>query len=100
MAQSGKPFLGTIMSVSNHKPYTYREGRIPEDPDKPSRTREKAVKYSDWCLGRFFEKARKESYWTNTVFVVVADHGARVYGSQDIPIFSYEIPWVILAPPW
>ena len=98
MAQSGKPFLGTIMSVSNHKPYTYPRGRIPEDPDKPSRTREKAVKYSDWCLGRFFEKARKESYWTNTVFVVVADHGARVYGSQDIPIFSYEIPWVILGP--
>jgi arylsulfatase A-like enzyme len=29
---------------------------------------------------------------------VVADHGARVYGSQDIPIFSYEIPWVILGP--
>jgi arylsulfatase A-like enzyme len=29
---------------------------------------------------------------------VVADHGARVYGSQDIPIFSYEIPIVILGP--
>jgi arylsulfatase A-like enzyme len=28
----------------------------------------------------------------------VADHGARVYGSQDIPIFSYEIPLVILGP--
>jgi phosphoglycerol transferase MdoB-like AlkP superfamily enzyme len=42
--------------------------------------------------------AKKEPFWTNTVFVVVADHGARVYGSQDIPIFSYEIPWVILGP--
>jgi len=28
----------------------------------------------------------------------VADHGARVYGSQSIPIFSYEIPLVILGP--
>jgi len=98
LAQTGKPFLGTIMSVSNHKPFTYPAGRIPEDPNKPARTREKAVKYSDWCLGQFFEKARKEAFWTNTVFVVVADHGARVYGSQAIPIFSYEIPLVILGP--
>ena len=98
LARAGKPFLGTILSVSNHKPYTYPRGRIPEDPDFPMRTREKAVKYSDWCLGQFFENAKKESFWTNTVFVVIADHGARVYGSQDIPIFSYEIPWVILGP--
>jgi phosphoglycerol transferase MdoB-like AlkP superfamily enzyme len=98
LAQAGKPFLGTILSVSNHKPFTYPRGRIPEDPDKPRRTREKAVKYSDWCLGQFFEMAKKETFWTNTLFVVLADHGSRVYGSQDIPIFSYEIPFVILGP--
>jgi len=95
--ETGKPFLGTIMSVSNHKPYTYPPGRIPDDPNLPKRTREKVVKYSDWCLGQFFAAAKKEPFWTNTVFVVVADHGARVYGRQDIPIFSYEIPLVILG---
>ena len=56
------------------------------------------MKYSDWCLGQFFQAAKKEAFWTNTIFVVVADHGARVYGSQSIPIFSYEIPLVILGP--
>jgi arylsulfatase A-like enzyme len=65
---------------------------------KPGASRNKVVKYSDWCLGQFFEAAKKEPFWTNTVFVVVADHGARVYGSQSIPIFSYEIPLVILGP--
>jgi phosphoglycerol transferase MdoB-like AlkP superfamily enzyme len=98
LARAGTPFLGTLLSVSNHKPYTYPKGRIPEDPDMPKRERNKAVKYSDWCLGQFFEKARRESFWTNTVFVLVADHGARVYGKQDIPILSYEIPLVILGP--
>jgi phosphoglycerol transferase MdoB-like AlkP superfamily enzyme len=93
---SGKPFLGTVLSVSNHKPYTYPPGRIPENPN--DRRRENAVKYSDWCLGEFFRAAKKETFWTNTVFVVVADHGARVYGSQSIPIHSYEIPWVITGP--
>jgi phosphoglycerol transferase MdoB-like AlkP superfamily enzyme len=87
-----------VMSVSNHRPYTYHAGRIPEDPLKPRPNRKKVVKYSDWCLGQFFQAAKKEAFWTNTVFVVVADHGARVYGSQSIPIFSYEIPLVILGP--
>jgi phosphoglycerol transferase MdoB-like AlkP superfamily enzyme len=85
------------MSVSNHKPYTYPDGKIPE-PALPKPKREKAVKYSDWCLGQFFAAAKKEPFWTNTIFVVVADHGARVYGSQSIPIFSYEIPLVIFGP--
>lgn len=94
--RSGKPFLGTILSVSNHKPYTYPPGRIPEDPNE--RRRENAVKYSDYALGQFFKAARQEAFWTNTVFAVVADHGARVYGSQRIPIFSYEIPLLIAGP--
>ncbi len=95
---TGKPFLGTVLTVSNHKPYTYPRGRIPDDPDKPKRTRQKVVKYTDWCLGRFFEAAKKEAFWTNTIFIVVADHGARVYGAQEIPIFSYEIPFAIIGP--
>ena len=96
LSRQDKPFLGTILSVSNHKPYTYPAGRIPEDPNE--RQRENAVKYSDWCLGQFFKLAKQEPFWTNTIFAVVADHGARVYGSQRIPIHSYEIPMVILGP--
>jgi phosphoglycerol transferase MdoB-like AlkP superfamily enzyme len=96
LASAGKSFFSTILSVSNHKPYTYPAGRIPEDPNE--HRRENAVKYSDFALGEFFRAAKKEPYWTNTIFVVVADHGARVYGSQSIPIHSYEIPLVILGP--
>jgi phosphoglycerol transferase MdoB-like AlkP superfamily enzyme len=91
-----KPFFTTILSVSNHKPFTYPPGRIPEDPSQ--RKRENAVKYSDFALGEFFRAAKREPFWTNTIFVVIADHGARVYGSLSIPISSYEIPWVVLGP--
>jgi phosphoglycerol transferase MdoB-like AlkP superfamily enzyme len=96
LAGAGKPFFATALSVSNHKPYAYPKGRIPEDPGR--RKREYAVKYSDFALGQFFRAARKEAFWTNTVFVVVADHGARVYGEQSIPIHSYEIPVLIVGP--
>jgi phosphoglycerol transferase MdoB-like AlkP superfamily enzyme len=96
LAKQDKPFFTTILSVSNHKPYTYPPGRIPEDPKQ--KRRENAVKYSDFALGEFFRAAKKEAFWTNTVFVVIADHGARVYGSLSIPIASYEIPMVVLGP--
>ena len=95
LSRTDRPFFATILTVSNHKPYTYPAGRIPENPNGK---RENVVKYTDWCLGRFFQAAKQEAFWTNTIFAVVADHGARVYGSQDIPIFSYEIPLVILGP--
>jgi phosphoglycerol transferase MdoB-like AlkP superfamily enzyme len=96
LASQGKPFLATVLTVSNHKPYTYPKGRIPEDPDQ--RTRENAVKYTDYALGRYFRMLKREAFFTNTIFVVVADHGARVYGSQSIPIHSYEIPLLIIGP--
>ena len=56
LAKTGQPFCGTILSVSNHKPYTYPKGKIPEDPDK--RRREYAVKYSDYALGRVLSRRR------------------------------------------
>lgn len=94
--EEGNPFLITSLSVSNHKPFTYPEGRIPEDPGRHSR--KNAVKYTDYALGRFFEMAREEAFWDDTIFVVVADHGARVYGRQTIPIRSYEIPFLVVGP--
>ena len=96
LAKTGQPFCGTLLSVSNHKPFTYPKGKIPEDPDQ--RLRENAAKYSDYALGRFFQAARKEAFWTNTIFAVIADHGARVYGRQSIPIHSYEIPLLVAGP--
>ncbi len=93
---SGKPFFFLTLSVSNHKPYTYPEGRIPENPARKKRVY--AVKYSDWALGNFFKKVKKEDFYKNTLFVFIADHGARVYGSQEIPVKSYRIPLLIAGP--
>ena len=94
--RAGRPFFATILTVSNHKPFTYPPGRIPERPE--DRNRVNAVKYTDWALGEFFAKAKQEPFWRDTVFMVIADHGARVYGSLEIPIRTYEIPLLVLGP--
>jgi hypothetical protein len=93
---AGRPFFIAALSVSNHQPFTYPEGRISEPAYRKSRRH--AVKYVDYSLGRFFDQVKREAFWKDTVFVVIADHGARVYGSETLPIRSYQIPCLLLGP--
>lgn len=95
---SGDRFFVTLLTVSNHKPYLYPRGRIPYDPQ--ARRREFAVRYADYALHRFLRSAESHPYFDSTLFVVLGDHGARVYGSMQIPMDSYEIPVLFYAPGW
>jgi phosphoglycerol transferase MdoB-like AlkP superfamily enzyme len=96
MAATGRPFYTLILSVSNHRPFTYPEGRIPVDTR--FHRRESAVRYADWALGRFIRQARQHAFFKDTLFVLMGDHGARVYGAAEIPLASYEVPVLFLAP--
>ncbi len=92
----GKPFFATMITVSNHKPYLYPEGKIPFDPKKQERLH--AVRYADFAIGDFVRKARSHDFFDSTIFVFLGDHGARVYGWQQIPMDSYEIPILFYCP--
>lgn len=93
--QSGKPIFAHIMTTSNHRPYTYPDGRI----DIPSHTsREGAVKYTDYAIGQFIKSASHKSWFKNTLFVIVADHCASSAGKTDLPVNRYKIPLLIYAP--
>ncbi|QDV48391.1 LTA synthase family protein [Gimesia fumaroli] len=94
MHSAGRPFFATILTVSNHRPYTYPEGRIPEK----GQSRENAVKYADWALGYFFREAQSHDFYRNTIFIVMGDHGARVSGSQLFPMSSYRVPVLMIQP--
>lgn len=94
-AARGRPFFGQVMTVSNHRPYTYPEGRI----DIPSKTgRDGAVKYTDWAIGNFIERARSKPWFADTVFVIVADHCASSAGRVDLPVRRYHIPAMFYSP--
>jgi phosphoglycerol transferase MdoB-like AlkP superfamily enzyme len=92
---AGRPFFHLVMTTSNHRPFTYPEGRI----DIPSHTsREGAVKYTDYALGRFLRQARQHSWFDNTLFVIIADHCASSAGERDLAVNKYHIPLFIYAP--
>jgi len=92
----GKPFFATVLTVSNHQPFTYPEGRIDLPPT--GHHRDHAVKYADYALGRFLDQAQDHAFYDNTVFVVLGDHGARVYGAQMFPLKSYRVPVLMILP--
>ena len=90
-----QPFLLQLMTTSNHRPYTYPEGRI---DIKSGNGRDGAVKYTDYAIGQFLNEARKKPWFDNTIFVFVADHTAGSAGKEDLPINNYQIPLFIYAP--
>lgn len=93
----GEKFVSVMFSSSNHSPFELPEGKIDFIPGKPKKGVENAVKYADFAIGRFFELAKKEPYYKDTVFVVVADHNIRVYGDDLVPVNMFHIPALIIS---
>ena len=94
-ASQGQKVFAHVMTTSNHRPYTYPNGRI----DIPSGTgRDGAVKYTDWAIGNFMQEARQQPWFADTVFVFVADHTSHGRGRTDLPPEHYHIPLVIYSP--
>jgi len=92
---TGKRFLAQIMTTSNHRPYTYPDGRI----DIPSPGgRNGAVKYTDYSIGRFIDQAQSRPWFADTLFVIVADHCASAAGKTKLPVSGYHIPLIFYAP--
>ncbi|MCX7898377.1 MAG: sulfatase-like hydrolase/transferase [Rhodocyclaceae bacterium] len=91
----GKPFFAQVMTTSNHRPYTYPDGRI----DIPSPGgRAGAVKYTDYAIGRFIDQARAKPWFGDTLFVIVADHCASAAGKTTLSVAGYHIPMIFYAP--
>jgi phosphoglycerol transferase MdoB-like AlkP superfamily enzyme len=93
---AGRPFHHFVMTTSNHRPFTYPEGRI----DLPSKVsgRDGAVKYTDYAIGKFLRDAASKPWYRNTVFVIVADHCASSAGKTALPVQNYHIPLIIFSP--
>ncbi|WP_285059793.1 LTA synthase family protein [Pedobacter ginsengisoli] len=93
--QAGKPFYDFVMTTSNHRPFTFPEGKINRKPG----TREAAVRYTDYAIDHFLKEIQKKTWYKNTVVIIVADHCAGSAGKNEIEISKYHIPCVIVNLP-
>jgi len=94
-----QPFIGAIFSATSHTPYALPkryEGRFPEGRDPLQR----CVAYTDMALRRFFDNARRQPWYENTLFVLTADHtsgGVDPYYTQSA-LGHYRVPIILYAP--
>lgn len=96
-AKTGKPFMATILTISNHPPYIIPDYFHPKTSEKETQI----VEYADWAIGDFLRKASHEPWYKNTIFVIQADHGKIVGKGKsvgELPESYNHIPLIIIGP--
>ena len=94
LAEKDQPFLSVFMTASDHGPYYIPEYFTPKAED----IKDQIVQYADWSLKQFVEASSKQSWFNNTIFVFLADHGAAVRTDYDIPLDFHHSPLIFYAP--
>lgn len=97
MANAKKPFFATFMTASDHMPYIIPGGLDANFGNDG--IEQQIVRYADWSLKRFVDSCSQKTWFENTVFIFVSDHGLR-YGPVDYdpPICQNHIPFIVYSP--
>ncbi|HRP69505.1 MAG TPA: sulfatase-like hydrolase/transferase [Turneriella sp.] len=89
-AAEKKPFFAAFLTASNHGPYYLPDYFTP----RAKKIDDQMIEYSDWSLKKFFTLAQKESWYKNTLFVFIADHGASIGPTFDMPLGYNQTPLI------
>ena len=99
IARQPQPFLATIFTASSHHPFKVPEKYKKLYPDEGSQPIHKVVRYTDASLRRFFERAKREPWYRNTIFVLVADHTNQATHPEYLTDLGlYSIPILFFTP--
>ena len=115
-AQQKAPFFAIVQTADNHRPFMIPEnekGFQPEEihPDSlrkygfESLNEYNSFRYTDYCFKNFIETAKKEQYFSNTIFVFVGDHGVAGNAKEIYPevwtrerLTDEHVPLLFYAP--
>jgi phosphoglycerol transferase MdoB-like AlkP superfamily enzyme len=77
-----QPFFSIVFTLSSHEPFefpeVYKFGKDTEENKFRS-----AHAYTDKVIGNFIEQAKKQTWWDNTLVVIMADHGHPLPKKHD-----------------
>lgn len=94
-----EPFLATVFTASSHHPYHVPEQYADSLKDEGGQPIHKCVRYTDLALRRFFERASRQPWFENTVFVLVADHtNQNTHDVYKTDLGLYSIPIIFYTP--
>lgn len=98
MSEMKQPFVTSVFTASSHPPFAmperYKNAFPATDPKIFG-----CIRYSDNALRLFFEKAKKQAWFKNTIFVITADHTCESVEPQyQSDLGRYRVPIIIYAP--
>jgi len=100
-----EPFMTALFTASSHHPYAIPEAYRDTFPEE-GLIIHKCIRYTDHALRRFFEQARKQPWFHNTLFVLTSDHtnlSDHAFYQNDIgsfcaPVIFYDPSGTLFTP--
>lgn len=97
LSKKQQPFFATVFTLSSHHPYKIPDNRKGMFKGGPLPIHA-SMEYADFALKQFFETARKQSWFSNTVFIITADHSSEntqpyyqtSQGKYEVPLLIYN----------
>jgi phosphoglycerol transferase MdoB-like AlkP superfamily enzyme len=78
-----QPFFSVVLTLSTHEPFEVTMQTPFNGGEEPERFK-KAAYYTDYCLFNYFNEAKKQPWYKNTLFVLIADHGHRLPKNRNM----------------
>lgn len=93
-----QPFMATVFTASSHHPF-----KIPEKYNgkfkKGKNQMHEPIQYSDYAIRKYFETAKKQPWFHNTIFVFTGDHTNEVYYPEYEKIMNrFAVPLIFYSP--
>jgi phosphoglycerol transferase MdoB-like AlkP superfamily enzyme len=91
--QRKEPFFSTILSLTNHEPFEVPGAYKFGNKNTVQKFKSTAY-YTDSCINSYLIEAKKQSWYKNTLFIFIADHG-HLYPKNNAEIFEprrYHVP--------
>ncbi len=100
LSQLPEPFIASWFTISAHGPWTLPEGYDTSAFKHRERSPERGLEYTDQALRDFFKYASTQPWYTNTTFIITADHGNRDFRDTryDTPYLRSRIPFIVHTP--
>ncbi len=90
-----EPFFSTLFTLSSHEPYDIPIPAKFKGSDEATQFKN-SIYYTDQAIGNFIKAAKKQTWWNNTLIVMVADHGHRFPGDDpNHQPSKFRIPFLL-----
>ncbi|MBR4810632.1 MAG: sulfatase-like hydrolase/transferase [Bacteroidaceae bacterium] len=94
-----EPFVVSAFTASSHHPYNIPERYQNIFPEEGNLPIYRGIRYSDHALQLFFEKASKQPWFNNTLFVLTADHtNLSEHPDYQSDYGNFRVPVIFFCP--